>query len=72
MILIWYNPDADKYEIGLRKDYFASTLHSQNQDRFLILYEFEGGDYSPKLASKVIENLNVARSIAPKRQEIFA
>jgi len=72
MVLIWYNPDADKYEVGFKKDFHYLTTQSPNQDRFEVLYEFHPSDSSRKVARKIISNLNLARAFAPKPQEIFA
>jgi len=72
MVVIWYNPDVDRYELGHSNDFITRTTSSLNPDRYLILYEFDPVDYSSKLATRVIKNLNLARSIAPKHQEFFA
>ena len=70
--MIWYNPDADKYEVGFKHEYFITQAQSPNPDRFQVLHEFDSTDASRGLARKIITNLNLARAFALKPQEIFA
>ena len=58
-LLIWFNPDIQRYEAGLRTDYITSFLSSHNQDRFQILYEFSLETKS--VCHKILNALNAVR-----------
>lgn len=60
-LLIWYNPDTDKYEKGSENDYGVVVSASTNKDRFDILYEFT--ETSQKLIDKILTSLNIARGV---------
>lgn len=72
MVMIWYNPDAEKYEVGFKNEYAIIHAQSPNPDRFQVLYEFDTTEASHGLARKIIANLNLARAFELKPQEIFA
>ncbi len=60
-LLIWYNPDVDKYEKGSESEFDIVTSASSNKDRFDILYEFT--ETSQKLIDKILTSLNIARGV---------
>jgi hypothetical protein len=60
-LLIWYNPDMDKYEKGSESEYETILSKSSNKDRFDILYEFT--ETSQKLIDKILNSLNIARGV---------
>jgi hypothetical protein len=60
-LLIWYNPDMDKYEKGSESEYETILSKSSNKDRFDILYEFT--ETSQKLIDKILNSLNIARVV---------
>jgi hypothetical protein len=72
MMLIWYNPDLDIYEGGAQGDYNFWTKVSINRDRFEILHEFTEHDPTRFIAEKIVKSLNLARIIAPSREQFFA
>ena len=72
MTVIWYNPDIDRYETGLKTDYVVITSLSNNSDRFEALHEFDTTDPSTKIANKIIVNLNQIRGNNLPKQELFA
>ncbi|MFT7238728.1 MAG: hypothetical protein ACI93L_002820 [Cyclobacteriaceae bacterium] len=59
MQFIWFNPDLGKYEKGSKAELEQASVHSVNQDRFDVIYEFS--DTSQRIIDKVLESLNVAR-----------
>ena len=59
MEMIWYNPDLDMYQKGALEDYSALANSSENESRFLILYQFNKN--SKKLAEKILSSLNLVR-----------
>ncbi|MCP4459240.1 MAG: hypothetical protein GY816_14655 [Cytophagales bacterium] len=72
MTVIWYNPDIDRYEVGLQPDYVVITALSKNADRFEVLHEFDTTIASTKIAKKIIVNLNQIRYKSSTNQEFFA
>ena len=71
-MIIWYNPDEDRYENGMKTDFVVSSSMSENQDRFEILYEFDFSDSSRIRAEKIVINLNKARMVDNMPKQMFA
>jgi len=71
MIVIWYNPDIDRYEEGMKADYVITSSLSDNNDRFEVLHEFDNSFSARKLATKIILNLNQIRSVDSPPQKLF-
>lgn len=63
-MLIWYNPDSDAYENGIHNDFLVVSSTSTNRDRFEVVHEFE--DAQKRLAYKITDRLNLAKSISGK------
>ncbi len=59
-LLIWFNPDSQKYETGFHSDYQLATAISSNQDRFEVLHEFSLE--TSFIANKILRSLNVVRT----------
>ena len=64
MLVIWYNPDIDRYEKGLQTDYAITSSQSKNLDRFEVLHAYDISESSKRIADKVIMNLNQIRHIS--------
>ena len=71
MEVIWYNPDIDRYQKGLQRNYEIASSLSPNADRFEILYEFENTESCKKIATKILSSLNQVRDINSTKREIF-
>ncbi len=71
MIVIWYNPDIDRYERGMQNDYVVTTSLSRNSDRFQVLHEFDTTETSAIIVDKLIMNLNQIRVRESSLLEIF-
>ncbi|MEQ9468115.1 MAG: hypothetical protein RLN88_11925 [Ekhidna sp.] len=59
-LLIWYNPDAVKYETGPYACFKSLSGESINEDRFEVLYEFNVETVF--VADKILNSLNAARA----------
>jgi len=71
MIVIWYNPDIDRYEEGMKADYVVTSSLSANNDRFEVLHEFDSSLTARKLATNIILNLNQIRCVDSTPQKLF-
>jgi hypothetical protein len=56
MLLIWYNPDIEKFQSGTLNQYDALKSKNSTELLFEIFYEFNAT--SGKLISRVLDRLN--------------
>ena len=62
MTVIWYNPDIDRYENGLKTNYAKITSLSKNSEKFESLHEFDTTDTSSEIANNIVLSLNRSRN----------
>lgn len=56
MLLIWYNPDLDRFEKGSANDLKIAKSGSRRANKFDVLYEFNVT--SEQLAERILKSLN--------------
>ena len=59
-MIIWYNPDTDRYQKGCYNDFETSASSSRNGYRFELLYEFKTDEIT--VMNKILNSLNTVRT----------